>query len=95
MSKLMELVEEYGSRQLACGVMHMPSGAMKSGELLSEIRAAVAELERDAARYRWLRTRLTVSDVTRETLRDGHSPYNGNVDAAIDGQINAAMEADK
>lgn len=57
---LLELVERHGRE---CVIAHSYKGAKKAYEVcaerrdgvLAEIRAAVTELERDAARYRYLR----------------------------------------
>lgn len=52
MSKLMELVEEYG----ALMVGYAFGGKLSDGDpVLAKIRDAVQELAMDAARYRWLR----------------------------------------
>lgn len=58
MSKLIELVEEYGDQCFVHGRDEIPQNRMiaagRERALLGVIRAAVAELERDAARFHYL-----------------------------------------
>lgn len=107
MSKLMELVEEYG-RDMARSDSAPTSRAAEAyrhcaNDTLSEIRAAVQELERDAVRYRWLRDfdnggSLSVGNIYAERMcrQPGDCGwervewfYEEDLDSAID----AAMEA--
>lgn len=94
---LIELVEEYGRTQMACGVLHMPGGEMKSGELLSELRTKLEALDRDAARYRWLRDEDSqvcgVLDKVVGELPSGSPIFEYPYGDELDSRIDAAMEA--
>ena len=90
MSKLMELVEEYGRDCMLAGRTRLPVDIEDAARLFSEIRAAVQELERDAARLDWLADKdnstggvILPTDCVLEHIDD--------MRAAID----AAMEAAK
>lgn len=94
MSKLMELVEDYGilRYRLACiGERNHANLAARADERKAEIRTRLEALERDAARYQWLREKV-MYDRYGPGLPCGHTKVNPvETDKAID----AAMEADK
>lgn len=59
--------------------------------LEAELRALVGEMERDAARYRWLRGHLCQQEILMFAKRaDDVDP---DMDAAVEKAIDAAMEA--
>ena len=76
-------------------------GAIKAAPLYSEatvtaLQSRIAELEKDAARYRWLRNQLADYDVRRLVAQstDGHKP-DERESLLTDEAIDAAMAASK
>lgn len=99
MSKLIELVEEYGilRYRLACiGERNHASLAARADERKAEIRAKVQELEREAARYKRLRRGICPQADLPGILgfRGEYNPLlDLEIDAEIDKAVDAAMEA--
>ena len=96
MSKLIELVEEYGdhkwsegSHEASYSHIAAQSDRADARALLSEIRAAVAELERDAARLDWLADKenstggvILPTDCVLEHLDDMRSAIDAAMESA-------------
>lgn len=99
MSKLMELVERYGRRFSLERRAKMDKDIQLYGEssdsVLSEIRAKVQELERDAARYRYLRDPEQPDNIVTVQNYYGRERYVLLSGEEMDKAIDAAMEADK
>ena len=101
MSKLMELADAYASLQSEVEYLQdqgttnqmatvYPAMYRKYEEARATLAAAVEKLEKDAARYRWMREYLPSDDTScDEALVAALTPEE--LDAAID----AAMEASK
>lgn len=99
MSKLMKLVDDLCN---ACHYRAVGLVAHGRDEAWAAVGAAVAELERDAARYRWLRgevdgTALPLAQVVWKLNgnRESHNWTNMADGWSLDEHIDTAMEAEK